>query len=122
MPTAGFSGTVQYVSEKPTFGVEVSDLSALKPKKRDNQNLSSIFNKNNDNDGDEGGDDDDGSVSTGSRLQQSQSQKEAANNELRNRLKNRFQKFKAKVNAEDQARYCLERAQMILNNKGDLEC
>ena len=25
-PTAGFSGTVQYVSEKPSFGVEVAGL------------------------------------------------------------------------------------------------
>ena len=108
LPTAGFSGTVQYVSEKPSFGVEVSGLSALKPKKRDNQNLSTIFNQNKDEDSEDGDDDDEegGAASTGSRLQQSQSQKEAANNELRNRLKNRFQKFKAKVNAEDQARYC----------------
>ena len=102
LPTAGFSGTVQYVSEKPTFGVEVSDLSALRPKKRDNQNLSAIFNPNKET---SEGEDEEEVASTGSRLQQSQSQKEAANNELRNRLKNRFQKFKAKVNAEDQARY-----------------
>jgi len=36
-PTAGFSGTVQYVSEKPSFGVEVAGVNQQKPKKRENQ-------------------------------------------------------------------------------------
>ena len=112
LPTAGFSGTVQYVSEKPSFGVEVSGLNRdQKPRKRDNQNLSNIFNKGkNEEEGEEEDDEeeaeDGNAASTGSRLQLGQSQKETAKNDLRNRLKNRFQKFKAKVNAEDQARYC----------------
>jgi len=104
LPTAGFSGTVQYVSEKPSFGVEVSGLNSQKPRKRDNQNLSNIFNKGEEADEEEE-DEDVNSAATGSRLQLGQSQKETAKNDLRNRLKNRFQKFKAKVNSEDQARY-----------------
>ena len=29
LPTAGFTGTVQFVSEKPTFGVEVAGLNQV---------------------------------------------------------------------------------------------
>ena len=105
MPTAGFSGTVQYVSEKPSFGVEVAGVNQQKPKKRENQNLAGLFagNKQSEDNEDEGEEEE--TTSTGSRLQQSLSQKEAATNDLRNRLKNRFQKFKAKINSEDQAKY-----------------
>ena len=69
-----------------------------KPRKR--ENLSGIFNKEEEED-----DDNDKAPSTGSRLQQTSSQKESATNDLRNRLKNRFQKFKARVNSEDEARF-----------------
>jgi hypothetical protein len=89
---------------------EFQGLNQQKPRKRENQNLSSLFNKNkqpNEDQGEEEDEEEEGEdvSSTGSRLQQTQSQKESANNDLRNRLKNRFQKFKAKVNSEDQARF-----------------
>ena len=34
LPTAGFTGTVQYVSEKPTFGVEVAGLNQVRKSSR----------------------------------------------------------------------------------------
>lgn len=93
-PVAGFAGSVQHVTEKPGFGLEVKAGNQGSHENRDeNLPLESLFDRNNIADID---DDNDNQTPTGiaSRIQERLALKKSTQQEFKARLKSRFDRFK----------------------------
>ena len=95
-PVAGFAGSVQHVTEKPGFGLQVAE-NQQPPK--DDLPLETLFKNNNIDDSD----DDQPQTPTGiaSRIQQRIALKKSSQNDFRSRLKSRFDRFKARQSEEN---------------------
>ena len=95
-PVAGFAGSVQHVTEKPGFGLQVAE-NQQPPK--DDLPLETLFKNNNIDDSDV----DEPQTPTGiaSRIQQRIALKKTSQNDFRSRLKSRFDRFKARQSEEN---------------------
>lgn len=96
-PVAGFAGSVQHVTEKPGFGLEIG-ASGSAEIRDENLPLESLFDRNNIADDS----DIDNQTPTGiaSRIQERLALKKSTQQEFKARLKSRFDRFKQRVSNE----------------------
>ncbi len=113
-PVVGFEGSVQHVTERPSFGLEASSdpgpATNKRPRNNDNLPLESLFGDHSRNSAsnsitvlDEENDEDDQSpTGLASRIRQRLALKKTKQQEFKARLKNRFERFKTTLQSEEQ--------------------
>lgn len=92
-PVAGFAGSVQHVTEKPGFGLSVSNQNS-----QEDLPLQSLFDQNNLA---EDSEEDLSPTGIASRIQQRIALKKSTQNDFKARLKSRFDRFKTRIQQEE---------------------